>query len=416
MKGLPITLTRRHADRVRGPAQRHAASPAPSATPRSPPPSSARSSPTTWSGSTWSPGRRLARPARRAVRPAAARPRRAVLHYAPGDLRGPEGLPARRRLGLDVPAARPTPRASPRRPAGWRCPSCPRRTSSASIEALVAHRRGVGARPARRRRLYLRPFMYRLRDVPRRAARARGRVPRDRLAGRARTSPAASSPSRSGSRRTTTARAPAARAPPSAAATTPRACCPQQEAYAQGCEQVLLPRRRDEHLARGARRDERVRRARRRPRVHARAVRHDPRGRHALVDHPAAARRRSRGRRASAAAGERCATGWRTARSPRCSPAARPPSSRPSVASPAATSTSRSATAQAGAVTSARALRADRHPVRPGDRHARLAAPPRLTSPDRPDPPVPAPWAPRRPERGVHAAGRAAARRDRVPP
>ena len=76
-----------------------------------------------------------------------------------GDLRGPQGVPARRRLGLDVPAGGERASGCSAPPAGWRCPSCRRRTSSApSRRSCRSTRRGCpsGAEQS----LYLRPFMF----------------------------------------------------------------------------------------------------------------------------------------------------------------------------------------------------------------------------------------------------------------
>ena len=119
---------------------------------------SARSSPTTWPASGRR-GRRLARRRVENVRPAADGPghRRPALRA--GDLRGHEGLPARRRLGLDVPPARPTPpgsraRAQPAGPAGAVRGGLPR-----SLEALVAA--DLDWVPSgEETSLYLRPFMF----------------------------------------------------------------------------------------------------------------------------------------------------------------------------------------------------------------------------------------------------------------
>ena len=56
----------------------------------------------------------------------------------PGDLRGPQGLPAGRRRRSRCSGRRPTPRGSQRSAAGWRCRSCPR---TLFVDALRAARR-----------------------------------------------------------------------------------------------------------------------------------------------------------------------------------------------------------------------------------------------------------------------------------
>ena len=58
-------------------------------------------------------------------------PAAAVLHYAPGDLRGPQGVPPGRRLDLAVPAGGERQALPASAPPGSRCPSCRTRTSSA---------------------------------------------------------------------------------------------------------------------------------------------------------------------------------------------------------------------------------------------------------------------------------------------
>ena len=103
--------------------------------------------------------RRLAPPARPAVRPDLARPRRRGAALRPGDLRGHQGLPPRGRLDPHVPPRpeRPPPaalRAAPRaaRAAG-------RRTSSSRC-ASSSPSTAPGCRPAQDQSLYLRPFMF----------------------------------------------------------------------------------------------------------------------------------------------------------------------------------------------------------------------------------------------------------------
>ena len=112
-----------------------------------------------------------------------------------GDLRGPQGLPARRRLDLGVPARRPTPPGSSARRAGWPCRELP-------AEDFLGVDRGARRRPTRtgcpsRRRGQPLPAAVhvRVRGVPRACGRAE-HVPYCVIAspGRRRTSPAGVKP------------------------------------------------------------------------------------------------------------------------------------------------------------------------------------------------------------------------------
>ena len=94
-----------------------------------------------------------------AVRAARARPgdRRAALRA--GDLRGAQGLPARRRVGVDLPAR------GERRPAGaLGAAAGAARAAGRGLRGdrrrPRAGRRALGARPAGEKSLYLRPFMF----------------------------------------------------------------------------------------------------------------------------------------------------------------------------------------------------------------------------------------------------------------
>ena len=104
-------------------------------------------------------GRRLVRRADRAARadPDGSGRGRAALRA--GDLRGAEGLPARRRRRRPVPPGAPTPAGSASRPRGWRCRSCPRNCSSGRSTSW-SRSTATGCPTAATVSLYLRPFMF----------------------------------------------------------------------------------------------------------------------------------------------------------------------------------------------------------------------------------------------------------------
>ena len=332
---------------------------------------SASSSPTTWSASRSPTEQRLARPARRAVRPAAAVPadRRPALR--PGDLRGAQGVPARRRLRVDVPAAGQRRAVRAVRPAAGAA-----RAARGGLPRLDrgarAHRRRVGARARRRACTCGRSCTPRSRSS---ACAPRSRSSTSSSPRRsARTSRAASSPSpiwvdqefhRVGAGRH--GRGQVRRQ------LRRRACCRSRTRYDKGFEQVCFLDAVDQHPPRGARRHERLRRERRRLGRDAAGVRLDPRGR-------ARARRSSscwatRATRSPSvrSRSRRCGPGSRTARSPRCSRAARLRSSPRSVGSRATTSTSLVGDGAAGAVTTrVRAELTDIQYGRATDRHSWL--------------------------------------------
>ncbi len=150
---------------------------------------------------TWTGDGGWARRAGPALRSVPARPGGSRAALRAGDLRGHEGLPARGRLGLDLPPRGQRGAVRPRRHAASRCPSCPRPTSSSRC-ASSSGRPGVGARPATRGR---RASTCARSCLPPRRSSACARpsevtYSRHRLARPAPTSPAASSPSRCGSR------------------------------------------------------------------------------------------------------------------------------------------------------------------------------------------------------------------------
>ena len=155
---------------------------------------------------------------------------------------------------------------------------------------------------------------------------------------------------------------------------------PQQEAIDQRLRPGGLPRRDRADVRRGARRHEPLLRPRRRHDRHPRAHRHDPRGRHPLLDH--GARRR------------RWATRSRSAGSPSTSGATASPSGRitevfacgtAAVVTPVGRLAWRdgevdsSVDGDAGPVTPRIRAGARRHPVRPRRGHVRLDAPRRLS-------------------------------------
>ena len=87
-------------------------------------------------------------------------PATAVLHYAPGDLRGHEGLPPRGRLDLDVPPRGERRADAALQPAAGAARSCPSTTSSRpSTRWSRVDQRWVPD-AAGEKSLYLRPFMF----------------------------------------------------------------------------------------------------------------------------------------------------------------------------------------------------------------------------------------------------------------
>ena len=170
----------------------------------------------------WTQGRRLGRRPGRAVRPDPADAERRGAALRAGDLRGPQGLPARRRLGVVVPA-----RGQRRADAAQRPSPGPARAADRRLRRVAARpgrgRRAVGAAGRHRRDEPLpAPLHVRLGGLPRRAPGQRGHLLRHRLAGRGLLRRRRSSRSRCGSRSTTPAPAPVAPARRRPAATTRR--------------------------------------------------------------------------------------------------------------------------------------------------------------------------------------------------
>ena len=213
-----------------------------------------------------------------------------------GDLRGAEGLSARRRRRRAVPprGERPPLQRLGRAAGDARAARGDvRRIGAASWSSPTA----TGSRQIEGGSLYLRPVHVRDRDVPRRAPSAEYKFLVIASPGRRLFQGRRAGGVDLGLARTTPAPRPAAPARPSAAATTPPAWSPQAEAIARGLRPGRVPRRRRAPLGRGTGRHERVLRVRRRLDRHPAARRHDP-ARH----HP-----RSPARRSRATKGSRCA-------------------------------------------------------------------------------------------------------------
>ena len=228
----------------------------------------------------------LARRARHAVRPALAGPghRRPALRA--GDLRGHEGLPARGRLGVDLPAR------GERRPHG---------ALRAAARAARAARSRTSSRPSTRW------------SAPTSAGCRSRRGRRASTSGRSCSPPRRSSASGPSQHVTYMVIASpagayfakglkpvsiwlsedytrAGRGGMGAAKTGGNyasSLVAQQEAIEQGCDQVVFLDAAEGTVRRGARRHEPLLRPRRRHDRHPRAVRHDPRGHHPQLDHRA---------------------------------------------------------------------------------------------------------------------------------
>ena len=331
----------------------------------------------------WTAGRGLARRAGHAVRPAHARPGDRGPALRAGDLRGHEGLPARRRLGLDLPP-RGERRADGRaRPAGSRCPSCRPTDFLGSLDALVeVDQRWVPGRGRARRA----STCGRSCSPPRRssacgpaqqvtymviASPGRRLLRRRRQAGHALALRGVHPrrPRRHGrgqdAAATTPRRWSPSRRPPSTAATRSSSSTPSSGPVRRGA-------RRHEPLLRHARRH-----ASSPPSSPAPILEGITRARSSSSPRSSATRSRSAGSPSTSGA-----TASPPARSPRSSPAAPPPSSPRSAGSRGTAARPSIGDDAVGAVTSRDPRRAGRHPVRPRRGHPRLAAPPGLGSAD----------------------------------
>ena len=195
--------------------------------------------------------------------PLHAGPRRRGAALRAGDLRGPQGLPARRRLGLDLPARGQRAPGSQRSARRLALPELPEEDFVESLRALVAADEAwVPAGDGGEASLYLRPFMFaseaflgRAPGAPRSPSASSPRRP-------ARTSPAGVKPvsiwlshglhpRRAGRHRRGQVRRQLRRQPGRRRSRPPR----------NGCDQVVLPRRGRAPLGRGARRHEPLLRA-----------------------------------------------------------------------------------------------------------------------------------------------------------
>ena len=286
-------------------------------------PASACTSPTTCSRSSGPPRQGWHDAPRHAVRPALARPghRRPALRA--GDLRGPQGLPARGRLGLDLPSRGERRPHGAVRPAA-RAARAPGRALRRRDRRAGARRRALGARAGGGEEPLPAPVHVRLRDLPRRPALPARHLPGDRLAGGRRTSPGGSSRSRSGSAEDYTRAGRGGTGAAKSGGNYAARLLAQQEAIAEGCDQVVFldaaERKYVEELGGMnlyfVHDDGTI--------VTPATLRLDPRGRHPQLDHralPASSATRSRSGRSRSTSG---ATVSRPARSPRCSRAAPP--------------------------------------------------------------------------------------------
>ena len=118
----------------------------------SPTRASASSSPTTWCVAVWTKSGGWGDGTGRALRPDPADAERRGAALRPGDLRGPEGLPARRRLGLDVP-----PRGQRRADAAQRPPPGAARAADRRLRRVAARRWSRSTRRGCRRPAPARP-------------------------------------------------------------------------------------------------------------------------------------------------------------------------------------------------------------------------------------------------------------------
>ena len=158
----------------------------------------------------------------------------------PGDLRGAEGLPARRRLDLDVPARRRTPQRMHRSARRLALPELPEEDFLESIEAARRGRRRLGAAGGGDQ-----PVPAAVHVSPPRRSSACGRRNEVGLhviavAGRRRTSPAESSRSPSGCPREYARAGHGGTGAAKCGGNYAASLLAQLEAYAHGCDQVLF--------------------------------------------------------------------------------------------------------------------------------------------------------------------------------
>ncbi|CAA9324373.1 MAG: Branched-chain amino acid aminotransferase, partial [uncultured Nocardioidaceae bacterium] len=240
------------------------------------------------------PRARLARRADHDVRPARARPGDRGAPLRAGDLRGAQGLPARRRVGVDLPARGERRPDGPLGPAA-RAAGAPRRGLRRDRRRARAGRRAVGAGRGGGEEPLPAAVHVRLRGVPRGAPVATRHLLRHRLARRVllhQRSEAGLDPGR---------RALHACGGRGHRRGEDRRQLRQLAGAAAGGDRARLrpgrlPRRDRAPVRRGARRDEPLLRPGRRVDRHPGADRDHPRGDHPRLDHRARRQPRSQGR------------------------------------------------------------------------------------------------------------------------
>ena len=242
----------------------------------------------------WTPADGLARRPGHALRPAQPRPgdRRPALR--PGDLRGHEGLPSRRRLDLDVPPRGQRRADGALEPAARALPELPPDDFVAAVDALVGVDRRWVPDNAGEKSLYVRPFMIATETFlgvrPCAARHVHGdRQPCRRLLQQGRQADHALADHRVHPRRP--------RRHGRGQDRRQLRLVPRRPAGGHGprLRPGGLPRRPGGPVRRGARRDEHVLRLRRRPHRHP-GHRHHPRGHHPLQHHRARRQARPPGR------------------------------------------------------------------------------------------------------------------------
>ena len=300
----------------------------------------------------WTPEAGLARREAHAVRPDHAGPgdRRAALRA--GDLRGPEGLPARRRLGLGLPARRPTRRGSHRSAQRLALPAAAGRGLPRVDRGSWSRPTRPGCRPAARAQPLPAAVHVRLRGRSSASGRL-GQVTYCVIAasGRVRTSRRRQAGVDLAVSEDYTRAAPGGTGAAKCGGNYAASLVAQAEAAENGCDQVVFLDAVEQHWVEelGGMNIFFVMRRRHgwsRPSSPARSSRASPAPRSS-----SSPTTRPRGR---ASAGSPSTSGARApppARSPRSSPAAPPPSSRRSAGSCGTTARPRSPTAEAGPIT-----------------------------------------------------------------
>ena len=189
-----------------------------------------------------------------------ARPGRRGAALRAGDLRGPEGLPPRGRLGVDRSGPRPTPTRFARRPAGWPCPSCRRGLPRVAARRWSAPTRRGCPPDGGEASLYLRPFMFATEAFLGVRPAQRGDLLRHRLA---RPAPTSRRPEAGLdlALEDYTRAAPGGTGAAKCGGNYAASLVAQAEAHAHGCDQVVFLDAVERTVGRGARRHEPVLRA-----------------------------------------------------------------------------------------------------------------------------------------------------------